>query len=49
MDVESFADMIEVPFRMSVASKSNSGKTHLVSELTKQLLAGGKVYMVFGP
>ena len=47
MDVESFADMIEVPFRMSVASKSNSGKTHLVSELTKQLLAGGKVYMVF--
>ena len=47
MDVESFADMIEVPFRMSVASKSNSGKTHLVSELTKQLLACGKVYMVF--
>jgi Poxvirus A32 protein len=47
MDVESFADMIEVPFRMSVASKSNSGKTHLVSELTKQLLAGDKVYMVF--
>ena len=47
MDVESFADMIEVPFRMSVASKSNSGTTHLVSELTKQLLACGKVYMVF--
>lgn len=47
MDVESFAEEIEVPFRMSVASKSNSGKTHLVSELTKQLLAGGKVYMVF--
>ena len=47
MDVESFAEEIEVPFRMSVASKSNSGKTHLVSELTKQLLALGKVYMVF--
>lgn len=47
MDVESFADMIEVPFRMSVASKSNSGKTHLVSELIKQLLAGDKVYIVF--
>ena len=47
MDVEAFAELIHVPFRMSVASKSNSGKTHLVSQLVQELLKQEKIYICF--
>jgi hypothetical protein len=43
MDPETFAETLAVPFRMSVASKSNSGKTHLVSQIAQALLAQGKI------
>ena len=47
MDIPTFAEEIRVPFRMSVASKSNSGKTHLVSQLVQELLKQGKIYIAF--
>lgn len=47
MDVATFVEEIKVPFRMSVASKSNSGKTHLVSQIIEELLKQGKIYLAF--
>lgn len=47
MDPETFAQELVVPFRMSVASKSNSGKTLLVSELIQELLNLEKIYLAF--
>ena len=47
MNVSEFADLITVPFRMCVASKSNSGKTVLISELVQELLKKKKVYLPF--
>ena len=47
MDVSEFAEDIKVPFRMVVASKSNSGKTFLVSQLVKELLKSDKVFVPF--
>lgn len=47
MNVSEFADLISVPFRMCVASKSNSGKTVLISELVQELLKKKKVYLPF--
>ena len=47
MDAEEFAKMISVPFRMVVASKSNSGKTVLMTQLVKELVKLKKIYVPF--
>jgi hypothetical protein len=47
MDPASFVEDMEVPFRMVVASKSNSGKTQLLSQIVQELLKQGKIYICF--
>ena len=45
MNVEEFADLVQMPFAMVVASKRNSGKTMFVSQLIKALVKTKKVYV----
>ena len=45
MNVEEFADLVQMPFAMVVASKRNSGKTMFVSQLIKALVKSKKVYV----
>jgi len=44
MNVPDFADSISLPFAMVVASKRNSGKTLLISQLIQELIRTRKVY-----
>jgi hypothetical protein len=45
MNVPDFADTISVPFAMVIASKRNSGKTLMVSQLIKELVRTGKIHV----
>jgi hypothetical protein len=45
MNVEEFADLVQMPFAMVVASKRNSGKTMFVSQLIKALVKSKKIYV----
>jgi hypothetical protein len=47
MNASDFADMMQVPCRVCVASKTNSGKTTLISELIQHLLDKKKIYLPF--
>ena len=47
MNPDEFARMVKVPFRMVVASKSNSGKTVLMTQVVKALLKQKKVAVPF--
>jgi len=44
MNVDEFAAQITLPFAMVVASKRNSGKTLMISQLIRCLVNTGKVY-----
>ena len=46
LTVKQFAEQIQIPFSMSVASKRNTGKTMLISALIQALLAQRKIDMV---
>jgi hypothetical protein len=46
LSISEFADQIQVPFSMSVASKRNTGKTMLISALIQALLRKRKIDMV---
>lgn len=46
MNVDEFSEDVKVPFAMVVASKRNSGKTLLVSQLIQALVNKHKVYCV---
>jgi hypothetical protein len=45
MNVPDFADEVQVPFAMVIASKRNSGKTLMVSQLIKELVRTKKIYV----
>jgi len=45
MNVEAFADEMNVPFAMVIASKRNSGKTLLVSQLIQELIRTKKIFV----
>ena len=45
MNVEQFAEDIKVPFAMVIASKRNTGKTLMVSQLIKELVRSNKVHV----
>ena len=47
MNAHDFSAMIQVPFSCAVASKRNSGKTHLMSQIIQELLKQGKIYICF--
>jgi hypothetical protein len=47
MDVADFAEYIRVPFRAVVASKSESGKTVLISELVRELVKQKKIFLPY--
>jgi len=44
MNVDEFAEQITLPFAMVVASKRNSGKTLMISQLIRCLVNSGKIY-----
>jgi molybdopterin-guanine dinucleotide biosynthesis protein len=45
MNPEEFVRSVSLPFAMVVASKRNSGKTQLVSQLIDQFIRQGKVWL----
>ena len=47
MNPDDFARMVQVPFRMVVASKSNSGKTVLITQFVQALLKQKKIWIPF--
>jgi len=47
MDPHTFVSQMSVPFRMVVASKSNSGKTLLLSQIVEELIKQNKIYVAF--
>ena len=47
MDVKHFAELIRIPCRICVASKSESGKTVLISELIQELVKQKKIFLPY--
>lgn len=47
MNPAEFVSEMQVPFSMAVASKRNTGKTHLISQVIQELLKQGRVYICF--
>ena len=47
MEPSEFAQEIQIPFAMSVASKRNTGKTMLMTQFIQELLTQGRIYLAF--